>query len=58
MMGWKKKLEAMVRIALEGPYENFDNIIDKAIPLQNNESKYSHMLTLHIICLLQVTLIV
>jgi hypothetical protein len=28
-----KNLEAMLRISLEGPDENFDNIIEEAIPL-------------------------
>jgi len=27
-----KNLDAMLRIALEGPNDNFDNIIDEAIP--------------------------
>ena len=30
----------MLRNALEGPYENFDIIIEKAIPLWKNETKY------------------
>jgi len=37
----------MLRIALEGPYENFDNIIEEAIPLwKNGNSIGSYMLTL------------
>ena len=31
MLGWKQNLEAMLGIALEGPDENFDNIIEEAI---------------------------
>ncbi len=30
----------MLRIALEGPDENFDNIIEEAVPLWKNEPKY------------------
>ena len=30
----------MLRIALEGPYKNFDNIIEEAIPLQKTRAKY------------------
>jgi hypothetical protein len=30
----------MLRIALEGPNENFDNIIEEAIPLWKSETKY------------------
>ena len=49
----------MLRIALEGPYANFDNIIAEAIPLWKVETKYRFpYATLHILCLLQVTLIV
>jgi hypothetical protein len=33
-------LEAILRIALEGPNENFDNIIEEAIPLWENGTKY------------------
>jgi hypothetical protein len=35
-----KTLEAMVRIALEGPNKNFGNIIEEAIPLWENGTKY------------------
>ena len=35
-----KNLEAMLRIALEGPDENFDNIIEEAIPLWKTGTKY------------------
>ena len=35
-----KNLEAMLRIALEGPNENFDNIIEEAIPLWKSGTKY------------------
>jgi len=35
-----KNLEAMLGIALEGPNDNFDNIIQEAIPLWKNETKY------------------
>ena len=34
-----KNLEALLKIALEGPNENFDNIIGEAIPLWENGSK-------------------
>ena len=30
----------MLRIAIEGPYENFDNIIEEAIPLWKSGTKY------------------
>ena len=33
-------MEATLRIALKGPNENFDNIIEEAIPLWKNETKY------------------
>ena len=33
-------MEAMLRIALKGPDENFDNIIEEAIPLWKNGTKY------------------
>jgi hypothetical protein len=50
-----KTLEAMLRIALEGPDENFDNIIEEAIPLWKIGAKYRfYMLILHVMCLLQV----
>ena len=35
-----KNLKAMLRIALEGPDENFDNIIEEAIPLWKTGTKY------------------
>jgi len=35
-----KNLEAMLRIALEGPDEEFDHVIDDAIPLWKNDNKY------------------
>ena len=35
-----KNLEAMLRIALEGTDENFDNIIEEAIPLWKSGTKY------------------
>ena len=43
----------MLRIALEGPDENFDNII-----IEEKLSTSSYMLTLHFICPMQVTLLV
>ena len=47
----------MLKIALEGHDENFDDIIEEAIPLwKYGLSIGSYMLTLHDICLLQVTL--
>ena len=47
----------MLRIALEGPYENFDNIIKEVISSWKMElSTGSYMLILHVKCLLQVTL--
>ena len=33
-------MEAMLRSALKGPDENFDNIIEEAIPLWENGTKY------------------
>jgi hypothetical protein len=33
-------LEAILRIALEGPNENFDTIIEEVIPLWENGTKY------------------
>ena len=48
----------MHRIALEGFYEKFDNIVEEAILCgKMTLSIGSHMLTLHVICLMQVTLI-
>jgi hypothetical protein len=39
-------LEAMLRIALEGPNEIFDNIIEEAIPLwKKSETKYRFLYT-------------
>jgi len=35
-----KNLDAMLRIALEGPDEEVDDIIDDAIPLWKKDSKY------------------
>jgi hypothetical protein len=35
-----KTLEAILRIALEGPNENFDNMIEEAILLRENGTKY------------------
>ena len=35
-----KKVESMLRIALEGPYENFDNIIKEVIFFVENGTKY------------------
>ena len=35
-----KNLEAMLRNALEGPDENFDNIIKEVIPLWKTRTKY------------------
>ena len=50
-----KKLEAMHRIALEGPYENFDDIIEEASSLWRIKlSTSSYMLTLHVISIMQV----
>jgi hypothetical protein len=49
----------MLRIALMGPDEIFDNIIEEAIPLWGMElSIGSYMLILHVIYLLQVTFFV
>ena len=39
-LGWKQNLEAILRSAWEGPDENFDNIIEEAIPLWKNGTKY------------------
>jgi hypothetical protein len=47
-------LEAMLRIALEGPDETLPLIIEETIPLWKNETKYQFLI-LHVICLLQVT---
>lgn len=33
-------MEAMLRIALEGPHENFDNFIEGTIALWENGNKY------------------
>ena len=35
-----KNLEAIFRISLEGPFENFDKIIEETIPLWKNETMY------------------
>jgi hypothetical protein len=35
-----KNLEAMLRIALEGPVEGVDGIINDDVPLWKNESKH------------------
>ena len=35
-----QNLKAMLKIALEGPDENFDNIIEEAIPLWKSGTKY------------------
>ena len=35
-----KNVEAMLRIALKGPDENFENIIEHAIPLWENGTQY------------------
>jgi hypothetical protein len=35
-----KNLEAMLRIALEGPVEGVDDIINDDVPLWKNESKH------------------
>ena len=53
-------MEAMLRIALKGPDENFDNISLKRQFLcgKMEQSIGSYMLTFHVICLLQVTLLV
>ena len=49
----------MLRIALDGFYEKIDNIIEEAILCGKMKLGIgSHMLTLHVICLLQVTHIV
>ena len=54
-----KNLEVVLKIALKGLDENFDNIIEEAIPLWENGTKSgSYMPTLHIICLQQVTFLV
>jgi len=39
MLG-NKNLEAMLRIALDGPYEGVDDIINDIVPLWKNDSKY------------------
>ena len=38
-----KNLEAILKISLEGPNENFDNIIEEAIPLWKSETKYQFL---------------
>ena len=49
----------MLRISLEGFYEKFDTIIEEAILCGKMKLGIgSHMLTLHVTCPLQVTLIV
>ena len=54
-----KNLKAMLRISLEGFYEKFDTIIEEAILCGKMKLGIgSHMLTLHVTCPLQVTLIV
>ena len=54
-----KNLEAMLRISLEGPYENFDNIIKETIFYEKMKLHTgSYMLTIQVICLLQVTFLV
>jgi len=35
-----RNLEIRLKFALKGPNEEFDHIIDDAIPLWDNESKY------------------
>ena len=35
-----KNLKAMLRIALEEPNENFDNLVEETIPLWKNGTKY------------------
>ena len=39
MLG-SKNLKAMLRIALEGPYEGIDGIISDNVPLWKNDNKY------------------
>jgi hypothetical protein len=39
MLG-NKNLEAMLRIALEGPYEGVDDIINDIVPLWKDDSNY------------------
>jgi hypothetical protein len=51
-------LEAILRVALEGPNETFDNVNDEAIVLWENGTGSIIMLILHVICLLQVTFFV
>ena len=46
-LGWKQNLEAILRIAWEGPDENFDNIIEEAIPLWKNGTKYRFLYASH-----------
>ena len=54
-----KNLKAMLRIALEGPYENFDNIIEEAKPLWKTETKYKFpYANPSLMYLMQVTLII
>ena len=51
----------MLRIAFEGPDENFDNFIKEAIALWKNGIKYQFICAhygLHVMCLLQVVLLV
>ena len=36
-------LEAMLRVSLEGPNKNFDNIIEETIPLWKNRTNYQFL---------------
>ena len=38
-----KNLEALLRVALEGPDEEYDGIIEDAIPIWKNETKYKFL---------------
>ena len=40
---WLVGLKAMLRIALEGPQENFYNIIEEEIPLWEGGTKYQFL---------------
>ena len=40
-------MEAILRISSEGPYENFDNIFEEAIPLWKNGTKYRFLYSNH-----------
>jgi hypothetical protein len=49
-----KTLEVILRVALEGPNETFDNVNEEAIVLWENGTGSIIMLILHVICILQV----